>query len=60
MKAYKCDRCGRVFESEVENEKYLITTYDYDSYFILCEDCQNELEKWMDLFKENITEESEG
>ena len=59
MKAYKCDRCGKLFESKASYQKYLITTISHTAYSDLCKECQNELDKWMDLFKENINEESE-
>ena len=58
MKAYKCDRCGQLFESKAR-WRYLITNNVNNGYFDLCEDCQNELNKWVDKFKENINGESE-
>lgn len=59
MKAYKCDRCGQLFENKASYEKYVIKNHIYNGFFDLCEECQNELEEWMDKFNKNINGESE-
>lgn len=44
-KAYKCDRCGTLFCSDIANRKYYITTSRMVSGICadLCEECQNQL-----------------
>lgn len=53
MKAYKCDRCGLLFEDKVKYQKYSIAnSITRNHYYDLCFDCSIGLEKWMDKFKD--------
>ena len=60
--AYKCDRCGSLYEKEVTSRRYIEITHDlhpYDEYRLqLCDNCQAELLKWLNPYisgKRNVT-----
>lgn len=51
MKAYKCDRCGKFYESMCNPDIWV--TKDCHPYpdikiYDLCEDCRNELKQWLE------------
>lgn len=50
MQAYKCDRCGELFERPCYyNIRINVDCHPYeDNYLDLCDKCQFELEKWID------------
>lgn len=60
MKAYKCDRCGVLFERKVKNQKYLATTMMRSGYLDLCEDCQRKFDKWFEFLKGPQSEDKES
>ena len=50
MTVIKCDKCGKEISSKLFN--YLITIEGFKLYNIkvdLCEDCKNELLKWLNI-----------
>ena len=50
MRAYKCDRCGQLFENKnLKGIKFHITTdlCSTGGGLDLCNDCSKELQKWM-------------
>lgn len=60
MDAYKCDRCGKLYERET-HRRFIEITHDLHPYetkiLRLCDDCQNELLKWLEPYtkgKRNI------
>lgn len=62
MKAYKCDRCGKLFENKIASREYLITKANLtirNCWLDLCEDCQDRLDNWMNIYKESEPQESE-
>lgn len=58
MKAYKCDRCGNLYERKVKPN---ITIYKYvpfcDTRLDLCHKCQDTLENWLNEFKPKESEQ---
>ena len=63
MSAYKCDRCGSLYEKEMTSRRYIEITHDlhpYESVILkLCDNCQNELLEWLKPYindKRNIGE----
>ena len=48
MNAYKCDRCGKLYEKKQYNRRICVTDTPCSTVGLkdLCKDCQNELEKW--------------
>lgn len=68
MKAYKCDRCGRLYEQEWKPEKikfdgnnsiYLkkitfIKTDGWSETPDLCRNCMNSFMTWWNLEQENV------
>ena len=51
MKAFKCDRCGKLYEQRAEKEEFLIGKISHISkvysYLDLCDMCNQKLETWM-------------
>ena len=51
MEAYKCDRCGKLYEKEWTSRRYIEITHDLHPYgaqiLQLCNDCQKELLTWL-------------
>ena len=50
MKAYKCDRCGQLYESMCNPDIWV--TQDFQPYsekkkYNLCDNCRKELKQWM-------------
>lgn len=59
MKAYKCDRCGKLFEKykyQGTSEFFTITRNPYMSgdYLDLCPNCNAELQEWVANDKEQV------
>ena len=61
MAAYKCDRCGALYERETDR-RFIEITHDLHPYpsivLKLCDKCQNELLIWLEPYtkgKRNIT-----
>lgn len=54
MTKYYCDRCGQLCENSKKRKEYQYHIHKYESMFSLdlCDECQRELEDWMDN-KEN-------
>lgn len=48
-KAYKCDRCGALFSTDITKRKYYITTSRYVSGICvdLCDECQKQLDMFI-------------
>ena len=62
MGAYKCDRCGALYEREYTHRRCIEITHDLHPYetviLKLCDKCQNELLSWLEPYtkgKRNIT-----
>lgn len=56
--AYKCDRCGALYERNIElyiHKHYIcLENHPYsDTEIDLCPNCQVELEKWLEERKES-------
>ncbi len=51
MSAYKCDRCGKLYEKEITPRRYIEITHDLHPYgeirLLLCDNCQKELLEWL-------------
>jgi DNA-directed RNA polymerase subunit RPC12/RpoP len=50
MKAYKCDRCGALFEPNLDADKYRVEKYEGDWEYEevdLCPSCLIELDRFM-------------
>lgn len=50
MKAYKCDRCGALFEPSEDATEYRLQKYDGDRYYDdldICPSCNILFERWM-------------
>ncbi len=66
MKAYKCDRCGKLFErydgqGTPKFFNILCIPTAINTMLDLCPDCNSELQKWVaDGKKQAQSEESEG
>lgn len=59
MKAYKCDRCGKLFEKyegQGTSNFFNITLNPYmsDNCLDLCPDCNVELQAWVENGKEQV------
>jgi len=54
--AYKCDRCGKLYEKYLTPRRYIEITHDLHPYGIhtldLCDECQAELLKWLEPYTE--------
>ena len=62
MKAYKCDRCGKLFEkypNQGTNKFLNITTNPFNTGYCLdlCQECNGELQRWFMNGKEGEAEE---
>ena len=62
MRAYKCDRCGKLFEryeGQGTGMFYNITTDPCRSGFCLdlCFECNDELQKWISKVESNLESE---
>lgn len=57
MNAFKCDRCGKLFERYLEMDSDKIcrivpnTSTTRIHYLDLCKDCNDELQDWVNAFK---------
>lgn len=51
MNAYKCDRCGALYERQYGSRRYIEITHDLHPYgeqrLALCDKCQSELLEWL-------------
>lgn len=50
MRAYKCDRCGKLYESQLCVPDIRISKYIYpegEEWVDLCPECQHFLEEWL-------------
>ena len=49
MRAYKCDRCGKLYESYdfAANDFHIVQTRRDGTAWDLCLDCHIELQEWM-------------
>lgn len=49
--AFKCDRCGELYERKFGTRRYIEITHDlhpYETYILkLCNNCQKELIDWL-------------
>ena len=55
-RANKCDRCGKLYERKISHDSYrIVKILPYTEDRIdLCEDCQRELEEFMNQSKTQI------
>ena len=54
MRAWKCDRCGKLFEPDEDSTKFRVEEYESDWNYKevdLCPSCLDELEKFMNKEK---------
>ena len=60
--AYKCDRCGALYEKEITSRRKIEITDDIHPYpthiLELCWNCQAELIKWLNAKGANYEEET--
>lgn len=66
MEAYKCDRCGKLYELTPEQIKMRNRGVNYgihnsfNSYNLdLCDKCFDELQEWMTVYWNNTSESEE-
>lgn len=62
-RAYKCDRCGKLYENnDIRRDDLVLTTlgltYQHKIYE-LCPDCRQELQDWFDIYKISGEEKTE-
>lgn len=53
MKAYKCDRCGQLYESMCNPHIWITQDcypYPDDRIYDLCDTCRKELKQWMNKY----------
>ncbi len=67
--AKKCDRCGKLFEPYMDDEKHIrlgvmAKNIDFGQYSLgsydLCEECKNSLNDWLDISKAKETVKREN
>ena len=54
-KAYKCDRCKKLFEEKVSRENRIFISYSMNCggcTYDLCPECQKQLDDWWDKKEE--------
>ena len=62
MKAYKCDRCGKLYEIKSNRRDRgiiydVIDNFPGKSDLDLCDKCFDELQEWMTVYKETESED---
>lgn len=58
-KAFKCDRCGTLYEPKSKINKYCVVSMDSLTKLDLCPVCAAILDGWMDKYKNKEDEDDD-
>lgn len=63
-RAYRCDRCGKLYENnDIRRDDLVLTTLlncSNHKLYDLCPDCHQELKDWFDDFESELKKRLEG